>query len=199
MSRKKVVILILLLLVADQAVKFAVKLNMTYDESIAVFPNWFFIRFIENPGAAFGFQLGGDYGKLLLSLFRIAAVILVGWYVGHLVRKKAPAGVVAGFALILAGALGNIIDSAFYGMIFSQSTYTTVATLFPPGGGYGTFLHGKVVDMLYFPLFTATWPQWLPWVGGNTFTFFSPVFNLADSYITVAVVYLLVFKWKYFK
>ena len=199
MSRKKVVILILLLLVADQAAKFAVKLNMTYDESITVFPNWFFIRFIENPGAAFGFQLGGDYGKLLLSLFRIAAVILVGWYVGHLVRKKAPAGVVAGFALILAGALGNIIDSAFYGMIFSQSTYTTVATLFPPGGGYGTFLHGKVVDMLYFPLFTATWPQWLPWVGGNTFTFFSPVFNLADSYITVAVVYLLILKWKYFK
>lgn len=202
MSRRNIALFIIALLVVDQVVKIIVKTNMTLHESITVFPNWFFINFIENEGAAFGVKLGGEYGKLILSLFRIVAVVLIGWFVSHLFKKKAPTGVIVAISMILAGALGNIIDSAFYGMIFSESTYTTVATMFPEGGGYAGFLHGKVVDMLYFPLFTIyDLPSWLSWLGGadGSFTFFSPVFNIADSYITIAVIYLLIFQWKYFK
>lgn len=199
MKKRNVAILIILLLLADQAVKILVKTNMTLDQSIHIFGNWFQIRFIENPGAAFGFQLGGDHGKLLLSLFRIVAIGALGWFVSYLIRRKSPKGVIVGFAMILTGAIGNMIDSAFYGMMFSQSTFFSVAELFPAGGGYGTFLHGKVVDMLYFPLFSGTYPAWFPWVGGNDFTFFSPVFNMADSYITIAVFYLIIFQHKFFK
>ncbi len=202
MNNKKISLLIIILLIADQAVKFAVKCNMTLGESITVFPNWFQILFVENSGAAFGMQLGGSYGKLALSLFRIAAVCALGWYINYLGRRMAPTGVIVGMALILAGALGNIIDSAFYGLIFSESTFTQVATLFPAGGGYAGLLHGKVVDMLYFPLFTIeNTPSWLGFLSGadGSFTFFAPVFNIADSYITVAVFYLLIFHWRYFK
>lgn len=195
---KKLTLFILLLLLIDQVVKFAVKLDMELYQSIPVFGNWFIIHFIENPGAAFGMQLGGEWGKLLLSLIRITAIALIAWYLHKLVKSSAPKGVLIGFALILAGAIGNMIDSAFYGLIFSESTPYAAATLFPEGGGYASFLHGKVVDMLYFPIINSTWPQWMPWVGGRDFTFFSPVFNLADSYITVAVLYLLIFKHKYF-
>lgn len=195
---KKLTLFILLLLLIDQVVKFAVKLDMELYQNIPVFGNWFIIHFIENPGAAFGMQLGGEWGKLLLSLIRIAAIALIAWYLHKLVKSSAPKGVLIGFALILAGAIGNMIDSAFYGLIFSESTPYAAATLFPKGGGYASFLHGKVVDMLYFPIISSTWPQWMPWVGGRDFTFFSPVFNLADSYITVAVFYLLIFKHKYF-
>lgn len=199
MSRKKVIILIVLLLVVDQAVKILVKTHMTLTQFITVFPDWFFIRFIENPGAAFGMELGGDYGKLILSLFRIVAIVFLSWYINRLVNKKVAAGVIAGFSLILVGALGNVVDSAFYGLIFSESTFSTVATMFPEGGGYASFLHGEVVDMLYFPLFEGTYPDWLPWVGGDEFLFFSPVFNIADSYITIGELYLLLFQYKYFK
>ena len=199
MSKKKIAIILIALLVVDQMVKIWIKTHMTINESITVFPNWFFIHFIENPGAAFGMQLGGDHGKLILSLFRVVLSGFLIWYIGRLVKKQAPAGVVVGFGLILAGAVGNIIDSAFYGLIFSESTYTTVATMFPEGGGYAGFLHGKVVDMLYFPLFTGTYPGWFPWVGGEPFTFFSPIFNIADSYITIGVIYLILFQRKYFK
>ncbi len=199
MSAKKITLIIILLLLADQIVKILVKTNMALDESITIFPNWFFIRFIENPGAAFGAQLGGQYGKLILSLFRICAVAVLCWYMHHLLKKQAPTGVIVGFGLILAGALGNIMDSAFYGLIFSESTPYSVATLFPEGGGYGTFLHGKVVDMLYFPLFSGTYPSWFPGIGGRSFTFFSPIFNMADSYITIGVLYMLIFQRKYFK
>ena len=197
-TRSWLAIFIVLLLVADQVVKFIVKLNMTENETIPVFGNWFLIHFIENPGAAFGMQLGGDYGKLFLSLFRIAAITLIVWYLNKLVKRNAPKGVLVGGALILAGAMGNMIDCAFYGVIFSESTPWEVATLFPEGGGYAPFLYGKVVDMLSFPIIDTTWPEWMPWVGGNRFVFFSPIFNVADSYITIAVFYLLLFKRKYF-
>lgn len=183
------------LVVLDQVVKISVKTTMTLGESHNVLGNWFRWCFVENEGAAFGMSLGGDYGKLALSLFRIVAIGALVWFVHYLRKQKAPTGVVVGFALILAGALGNMIDSAFYGMIFSESTFMSVASFLPEGGGYAPFLHGKVVDMLYFPLFH--WPEWLPLIGGDLF--FSPVFNFADSYITIAVFYLLIFHWKYFK
>ena len=160
MSRKRIVLLlIVLLLVVDQVVKIWVKTNMALDQSFTVFPNWFFIRFIENPGAAFGFQLGGSYGKLILSVFRLAAIAALGYYLAVLLRRKAPTGVLVGFTLIFAGAVGNVIDSAFYGLLFSESTFTGVATFLPEGGGYAGFLHGKVVDMLYFPLFSGVYPS----------------------------------------
>lgn len=197
-DRTKLIIFIILLLVVDQTVKFVIKLNMPLYESIPVFGEWFQIDFIENPGAAFGMQLGGTWGKLALSLLRITAIAVIAWYLNRLLKKSAPKGILVGFGLILAGAIGNMIDSAFYGMIFSASTHDTVATLFPAGGGYAPFLHGKVVDMLYFPIINTTWPEWMPWVGGEDFTFFSPVFNFADSYISVAVFYIILFKRKYF-
>lgn len=197
-STKVVVILLILLLLLDQAVKFIVKLNMPLDEMIPVFGNWFIIHFIENPGAAFGWQIGGSAGKLILSLVRIVAIGALIWYINRLIKRSAPTGVLVGVTMILAGAMGNMIDSAFYGLIFSESTPYEVATLFPEGGGYAPFLYGHVVDMLYFPIIDATWPEWMPWVGGNHFIFFSPVFNIADSYITIAVIYLLLFKRKYF-
>ena len=183
------------LIVLDQVVKFSVKTTMTLGESHNVLGSWFRWCFVENEGAAFGMSLGGEYGKLILSLFRVVAIGALVWFLHHLRKQKAPTGVVVGFALILAGAIGNMVDSAFYGMIFSESTFTSVATLLPEGGGYAPFLYGKVVDMLYFPLFH--WPEWLPLIGGQLF--FSPVFNFADSYITIAVFYLLIFQWKYFK
>ena len=183
------------LVLIDQIVKFSVKTTMTLGESHNVLGNWFRWCFVENEGAAFGMALGGEYGKLALSLFRIVAIGVLAWFVCRLRRSEAPRGVVVGFALILAGAIGNMVDSALYGVIFSESTFTSVAQLLPEGGGYAPFLYGKVVDMLYFPLFY--FPEWIPLVGGELF--FSPVFNFADSYITIAVFYLLIFQWKYFK
>lgn len=182
-------LIIVVLLLIDQAFKIWVKTHMTLDQSITVFPNWFFIRFIENPGAAFGFELGGSTGKLILSLFRIVAVVVLGWFIyRRLIPRRQPWGVVVGFTLILAGAAGNIFDSAFYGMLFSDSTYFQVARMCPEGGGYAGFLHGRVVDMLYFPIIQT--PR---------FTFFSPIFNLADSYITGGMIYMLIFQYKFFK
>jgi signal peptidase II len=203
MNNKKATILIILLLVVDQVVKLLVKCNMTLGESIHVAGDWFQLYFIENPGFAYGMQLGdGQWGKLALSLFRIVASCGIGWYIWDLInRQKAPTGVVVGFSMILAGALGNIIDCAFYGLLFSESTYTTVATFLPEAGGYAPLLHGKVVDMLYFPLFTIhNMPSWLGWMAdaNGSWTFFSPVFNIADSYITCAVAYLILFQSKYF-
>ena len=199
MSKKKIILLIVALLVFDQIVKIWIKTHFMLDQSVTVFPNWFFIRFIENPGAAFGFEWGGNYGKLILSVFRLLAIGALGYYIFYLYRKKAPAGVLAGFSLIFAGALGNVLDSAFYGLLFSESTFTSVATFLPEGGGYAGFLHGKVVDMLFFPIVEGVFPSWIPGVGGEPFLFFSPIFNFADSYITVGVIYLLLFQRKYFK
>ncbi len=202
LKRRHIAFLIVGLLAIDQIVKFYIKTHMTLGESIHVFGNWFQIYFIENEGAAWGMSLGGQYGKLILSLFRIVAVTAIVWFINYLYKKKAPTGVLVGISLVLAGALGNIIDSAVYGLIFSESTYSTVATLLPEGGGYAGFLHGKVVDMLYFPLFTIhDMPSWLGWLSGGdgSFTFFAPVFNIADSYISIAVFYLALFQWRYFK
>lgn len=192
----KVVLLISSILVVDQVSKFWVKLNMTLGQSYNVIGDWFRIHFTENYGMAFGLQFWGEYGKLGLSLFRIIAVIFIGFYIASLIKKKMPAGLVLGISLIMAGAIGNIIDSAFYGLIFSESGYATPATFLPADGGYASFLHGRVVDMFYFPIINTTWPSWVPWVGGDTFIFFRPVFNIADSAITIGVLYLLIFQRK---
>lgn len=202
-NRKKslfVVLLVIGLLILDQIVKICVKTHMTLDEAIPVFGEWFYIRFIENRGAAYGMELGGEFGKLFLSLFRIVAVVAIGWYIRRLIRHQAPVGVIVGVSVVLAGALGNIVDSAFYGLIFSESTFTEVARFVPWGEGYASFLHGSVVDMLYFPIIEIEqMPDWVPIWGGEPFTFFSPIFNIADSYVTCGMVYLLLFHYKFFK
>jgi len=173
---------------------------MYLDESIPVFRDWFFIHFIENPGMAFGVEFGGETGKLLLSLFRIVAIGFIAYYIVNLIKQNAPKGLIFSVALVLAGATGNIIDSAFYGLIFTESPpyLPEVATMFPPEGGYASFLHGKVVDMLYFPLIDTHWPEWLPLIGGDRFQFFRPVFNIADSSITVGMALILINQKKYF-
>ena len=172
---------------------------MPIGEGIPVFGHWFIIHFTENEGMAFGMKLGGNYGKLILSLFRIVAVILIGWWLYRVTRQKVSFGLILSISLIMAGAIGNILDSAFYGLIFSESTYMEVARLFPKGGGYAGFLHGKVVDMLYFPVIETHYPKWFPGFGGEDFTFFQPVFNIADSAITTGVFILILFQKKFFK
>lgn len=171
---------------------------MKLGDSISVLGDWFFIHFIENEGMAFGLQFGGDYGKLILSLFRILAVVFIGWYIHKLILQKAHRGLIVCISLIMAGALGNIIDSAFYGMLFSASTPFSTAEFLPKAGGYAAFLHGKVVDMLYFPVIDGYFPKWFPFWGGDYFIFFRPVFNVADAAITMGVLTLLVFQKKFF-
>ncbi|MEI7982787.1 MAG: lipoprotein signal peptidase [Bacteroidota bacterium] len=195
---KKAVFIILLILILDQVLKFWIKTTCLMGESHAILGRWFFLHFTENEGMAFGMKLGGNYGKLLLSLFRIFAVVIIAWWLYKVTRKGAGNLLIICISLILAGAIGNILDSAFYGLIFSESSYMQVATLFPKGGGYGTFLHGKVVDMLYFPIIETHYPTWVPAVGGEEFTFFRPVFNIADSAITTGVMMLIVFQKKIF-
>jgi len=195
---KKSLLIIFLILVLDQALKFWIKLHMTIGQEFHVFDNWFILHFTENEGMAFGMHFGGSFGKLLLSLFRIGAIIAIGWYLANLIKRKAPTGLIISISMIMAGAIGNILDSAFYGLIFSRSTFHNVATLFPEGGGYGTFLHGKVVDMLYFPLIQGYYPAWVPFWGGTDFVFFRPVFNIADASITIGVFLLILFQRRFF-
>ena len=195
---KKSVLTIFLVLVADQVFKIWVKTHMVIGQEIPVFDHWFLLHFIENNGMAFGMELAGKTGKIILSLFRIIALVAIGWYIRYLIRHKAPSGLVVAVSLVFAGALGNIIDSAFYGLIFDDS-YFHVARLFPKDGGYASFLHGRVVDMLYFPLIKSTFPLWVPFWGGQEFIFFRPVFNLSDSSITVGVAIILLFYRKFFK
>lgn len=202
MNLKKISLLVILLLVADQALKIWIKTHMHLDESIIVFPDWFQLRFIENKGAAFGMHIasgsGFDWGKLLLGLLRIVMVGFIGWFICHLSRKRetTPKGVIVGLALIFAGALGNILDSAFYGLIFSESTPYTVAEF---GGHYAGFMMGKVVDMFYFPLFQWNGvPRVLRFLVDSNNYFFGAIFNLADAYISVAVIYLLLFQYRFF-
>lgn len=194
---KKISILVILILMVDQIVKILIKTHMTIGESIHIF-NWFQILFVENNGMAFGMQFGGTIGKLVLSLFRIALAGFIIYYIKKLIEQKAPTGILVGVALILVGAIGNIFDSLFFGLIFSESTPTQVATMFPDGGGYAPFLFGKVVDMLYFPLIDTTLPDWVPVFGGEHFLFFRPIFNIADSCITIGVIYMLLFQRKFF-
>jgi len=184
-------------LLIDQVVKILVKTHMYLGQEIHVLGNWFIIHFTENYGMAFGLELGGSMGKFFLSIFRIIAVIGIGWYLWHLVKHKRHPGLIIAFALIFAGAIGNIIDSAFYGLIFSESNYQ-LAQLFPPGGGYAGFLQGRVVDMLYFPIIEGHFPSWFPVWGNEEFIFFRPVFNISDSSITIGVAMILLFQKKYF-
>jgi signal peptidase II len=194
---KKAIFLIAGILLIDQAVKILVKTHMTIGEEIHVLGNWFIIHFTENKGMAFGMDLPGNNGKFILSLFRLAAIAGIALYLRYLIRQQAHRGLILSVALILAGASGNMIDSLFYGLIFSDS-WGRVATLFPAGGGYATFLHGKVVDMLYFPIIRGTWPDWFPWLGGSSLVFFRPVFNIADSCITIGVSIILIWQKRFF-
>lgn len=203
MKIKNISLLIVVLLLLDQILKIWIKTNLRLDEAIEIFP-WFQLRFVENNGAAFGMQIasggGFDWGKLLLTLFRVVMIGLLGYYMYYLSRRKekpTPKGVMAGLAMILAGAAGNLIDSLFYGMIFTASTPLTVATL---GEGYSSFLMGKVVDMFYFPLFQwNSVPNWLSFLVDYNNYFFGAIFNLADAYISCAVVYLLIFHYRFFQ
>ncbi|GHT87702.1 lipoprotein signal peptidase [Bacteroidia bacterium] len=183
------ILTILLILSADQILKIWIKTHLYIGEDIRI-ANWFYIRFVENNGMAMGIEV---IGKLFLSIFRIVASFGIIYYLCLLVKKNFKLGYILCVSMIFAGAVGNIIDSIFYGVIFSESTAYSVATLFPPEGGYGTWLHGRVVDMFYFPLFKFHWPSWMPWIGGNEFVFFRYIFNLADASISVGIAVLLLF------
>ena len=191
---RKLLVLGIILVVIDQVIKVLVKTNMGLGEHFNVIGNWFQILFIENEGMAFGWAFGGAAGKFFLSFFRICLCGALVWWISRMCRKNAdalkagteapiPTGVLVGLTLITAGAFGNIIDSLFYGIIF---------------GHYAPFMFGRVVDMFYFPIINTTWPSWLPWIGGTPFTFFDPVFNFADSCVTVGAFYLILFQWKFF-
>ena len=190
----------IVLVVVDQAIKVLVKTNMSIGEHFSVLGDWFQILFIENKGMAFGMAFGGTVGKLLLTVFRLVLFAVLCWWIARLSRRGSapgdkrepvPTGVLVGLTLITAGAFGNIVDSVFYGVLFSESLPGAVASF---GGHYAPLLQGKVVDMFYFPLFT--WPDWVPWLGGHIF--FEPVFNFADSCVTCGAIYLILFHWKFF-
>lgn len=200
-KRGNVILLILLLLLIDQVIKVYIKTSFYYGEEIKVF-DWFRIHFIENPGMAWGLKLGkGDLGKLALTLFRLIAIIWGTFYIGKIIRQKYHPGFIVSVACIYAGALGNLIDSLFYGNIFEKSDPVTqnVARAFTPESGYAGFMFGHVVDMWYFPIFRTTLPEWLPIWGGEYFEFFSPVFNTADVWVSTGVISVLIFHKKFFR
>jgi signal peptidase II len=199
---RQVIFLILLIIFADQALKFYIKLHYYAGEEHKVIGNWFRLHFVENEGMAWGWKFGGGFGKIALTLFRLVAVIWGSFLLRDFIRKHYHKGFIICAALIYAGALGNLIDSLFYGLIFDMSSpfSQNVARLLPPSGGYAGFLHGKVVDMLYFPIITnAHYPSWLPFIGGDEFEFFRPVFNIADAAISTGVITILIFQNRFFK
>lgn len=198
MKLRHAIFIIALIIVADQALKIWIKTHYPFGEVTRVFGDWFRLYFIENKGMAWGLEFGGDWGKMLLTLFRLAAVIFGTWYLGRVVKQGYSRGFIVCASLIYAGALGNLIDSMFYGLIFEESSYSHVAQLFPEKG-YAGFLHGRVVDMLYFPIIKSHYPSWVPWVGGDEFEFFSPIFNIADASISIGVITLFVFQKKFLK
>jgi signal peptidase II len=204
----KSILLVTAILLLDQALKIWVKTSMYLGEDIALAGQWARIHFVENPGMAFGWMLGGKAGKIFLSIFRIAAIACFIWYIRHLIRTAASQGFILCISLILAGAIGNMIDCAFYGLFFDSGTVYDSASAAYRGyagisqlscAGYAPFLQGCVVDMLSFPVFRGVYPSWLPVIGGNSFLFFAPVFNIADSAVTVGVASILIFHWKCLK
>ncbi len=195
-ARNKALLLIFSILLIDQVLKIFIKTNMVIGEEIPILGNWFRIHFLENNGMAFGMEWGGKTGKAALSIFRMVAIIGIAWYLDSIIRKKASLGLILSVSAIIAGAAGNLIDSAFYGMIFSESWHTP-AILFPEGGGYSSFLQGRVVDMFYFPVIDTHWPDWSPIKPGQSFIFFRPVFNIADTSITTGVLAILVFQKRF--
>ncbi len=201
MKGLKVFLVILIIVVADQALKFYVKTHYHAGESHAIAGNWFRLYFIENEGMAYGWKFGGDSGKMILTLFRLGAVVFGIYYLQKIVKKNYHIGFIICAGMIFAGALGNLIDSMFYGMIFDESSQLTqnVATFLPPHG-YAGFLHGQVVDMLYFPIIRdAHFPKWVPIWGGDDFEFFRPIFNLADASISSGVIAILLFQKRFFR
>lgn len=194
---KKPLIIIFLILFFDQLVKVYVKTHFFLGEEVKI-ADWFIIHFTENNGMAYGMEFGGDFGKLFLSVFRIVAVGAIGWYLWSLAKQKEDKLYIVCIALIFAGAVGNIIDSAFYGVLFSDSNYE-VARFMPEEGGYSTFLHGKVVDMFYFPVIKGHFPAWFPFWGTEDFIFFRPVFNLADASISTGVAIIILYQKRFFK
>lgn len=208
MKKVHVFLVIFLVVLADQALKFYVKLHFDLNSIRNVFGHWFYLYFVENPGMAYGWKFGGNFGKLALTVFRLGAVIYGVFYLNKIIKAKHHNGFIFCAALIFAGALGNLIDSCFYGLIFDKGMvfnklmgdyvgYYGLATI--SSKGYGNFLHGNVVDMLYFPLIKGTFPTWFPLWGGEYFEFFRPIFNIADAAISGGVISIFVFSKKFFK
>ncbi len=195
-SRNKALLLIFSILLVDQVLKIFIKTHMVIGEEIPMLGNWFMIHFLENNGMAFGMEWGGKAGKVALSIFRMVAIVGISWYLRSIIIKNASIGLILSVSAIIAGAAGNLIDSAFYGMIFSESWHTP-AVMFPEGGGYSSFLHGRVVDMFYFPIIDTYWPDWSPIKPGQSFIFFRPVFNIADASITTGVLSILLFQKRF--
>ncbi len=197
MSLKKSILVIILVLLIDQITKIYIKTHFSLHEEVKVF-DWFRIVFVENKGMAWGFELPGNYGKLVLTLFRLVAITGIGYWLYDSVRKNSPAILTFCIALIFAGAFGNIIDSLFYGIFFGESTNIDVASFLPEEGGYESIFYGKVVDMIQFTFYDDLLPEWIPFWGGQHFSFFDPVFNIADSAISIGVFLLIIFYKKAF-
>ena len=208
MKKWHLALLISTVIIADQALKFYIKLNYHLNDSTTVFGKWFHLYFVENPGMAYGLKFGGDLGKLFLTVFRMGAVVFGTWYLGRIIRYKYSKGFIICAGLIYAGAIGNLLDSCFYGLIFNKGMiydptlreyigYNGLASF--AGKGYASFLHGNVVDMLYFPLIKGHFPAWVPGWGGDDFEFFRPIFNIADASITLGVITILLFQKSFLK
>lgn len=208
MKKRHVVFIIALIVIADQVLKIYIKTNFPLNDSRNVLGTWFQLYFVENPGMAYGWKFGGNWGKLALTVFRLGAVIFGTWYMGKIIRQHYHKGFIVCAALVYAGALGNLIDSCFYGLIFDKGMtfdmrineymgYDGLAVF--SRNGYATFLHGNVVDMLYFPLIEGHFPTWFPGWGGESFVFFRPIFNIADASISTGIISIMVFQKRFFR